>query len=85
MKLLSALVVDEISIALNRRGYAATSQGVVSRGGGAARMAKKQVEEKGEAPSPWVPDPKTGFYRPENRAEEIDVVELRNMLLKRNH
>ncbi|KAK9281911.1 hypothetical protein L1049_004819 [Liquidambar formosana] len=85
-KLLSAFVVDEISVAINRRGYTAASQGVasnVARGGG-ARMVKKQGEEiagKTET-SPWVPDPVTGYYRPENRAEEIDVAELRHTLLK---
>lgn len=30
----------------------------------------------------WVPDPVTGYYRPESHAKEIDAAELRNMLLK---
>lgn len=30
----------------------------------------------------WVPDPVTGYYRPETHAKEIDAAELRNMLLK---
>lgn len=86
-KLLSALVADNISLAINRRGYAAASQGVVASGarGGGARsgaMARKQGEEKVGSTSAWVPDPVTGYYRPENHADEIDVAELRNMLLK---
>ena len=84
VKLISAFVVDEVSIAINRRGYAAASQGVAASGGGVSKtnvMVKKQVEESGTK-SPWVPDPKTGYYRPENLADEIDVAELRQVLLK---
>lgn len=43
-------------------------------------MTTKVVEK--EEPSPWTPDPVTGYYRPENAANEIDVAELRAMLLK---
>ena len=32
----------------------------------------------------WVPDPRTGFYRPENVAQEIDAAELRATLLKKH-
>ncbi|KAI3842963.1 hypothetical protein MKW92_023911 [Papaver armeniacum] len=38
--------------------------------------------------SPWVPDAVTGYYRPENHANDIDVAELRDTLLnqkKTNH
>ncbi|KAA8549148.1 hypothetical protein F0562_000832 [Nyssa sinensis] len=84
-KLLSVFVTDTISFAVARRGYAAASQGVVSatvRGGGARSgvMAKKGGEESTK--TSWVPDPVTGYYRPENKANEIDVAELREMLLK---
>ena len=73
-----------------RRGYAAAaaSQGIAYgsvRGSVAARggvMSKKGGEESGK--TSWVPDPVTGYYRPENRANEIDVAELREMLLKNN-
>ncbi|EOX95115.1 hypothetical protein QUC31_004859 [Theobroma cacao] len=86
-KLFSTFVADGISNAISRRGYAAASQGVVS--GGAARNAavvKKTGEEMAGAKEKvsWVPDPVTGFYRPENTAKEIDVAELRAMLLKKN-
>ena len=74
-----------------RRGYAAASQGVVSSGvrGGSERNAavvKKTGEEMAGAKEKvsWVPDPVTGCYRPENCANEIDVAELRAMLLKKN-
>ena len=82
-KLLSAFVVDRMSLAVTRRGYAAASQGVASgpvtaRGG---VMGKKGGEEEATKTS-WVPDPVTGYYRPENKANEIDVAELREMLLK---
>ena len=62
---------------MNRRGYAAASQGVASASHGV--MGKKAGEES--AKKSWVPDPVTGYYRPENRADEIDVAELREMLL----
>lgn len=83
----------DVGVILYRRGYsAAASQGVVvSRGGagGAARnVVNKSAEEKVASGSTdsvsWVPDPVTGYYRPANRAQEIDVAELRAMLLKKN-
>ncbi|KAI4301427.1 hypothetical protein L6164_034705 [Bauhinia variegata] len=80
VKLLSALV----SNALTRRGYAATTQGIASRGGAASvssKITKKAGEESAEKVS-WVPDPKTGYYRPEN-TREIDVAELRATLLNK--
>ncbi|XP_057508866.1 late embryogenesis abundant protein Lea5-like [Actinidia eriantha] len=81
-KLLSALVADKISMVLSRRGYAAAaaSQGIASgsvRGGVAARGGV--IAKKGGKTS-WVPDPVTGYYRPENRA----IAELREMLLTKD-
>ncbi|KAK4741606.1 hypothetical protein SAY87_025194 [Trapa incisa] len=32
----------------------------------------------------WGPDPKTGYYRPVDRTEEINVADLRAALLKQN-
>ncbi|KAK3415476.1 protein SENESCENCE-ASSOCIATED GENE 21, mitochondrial-like [Eucalyptus grandis] len=88
-KLFSAVLVDGISASFARRGYAAASQGVASSVAktGATRsavMSKKTGEETARSTErvSWVPDPKTGYYRPENRAEEIDVAELRAALLK---
>lgn len=44
-------------------------------------MLKKGGEETTKTTS-WIPDPVTGYYRPENHAKEIDAAELRMMLLK---
>ncbi|KAF5934556.1 hypothetical protein HYC85_030727 [Camellia sinensis] len=84
-KLLSAFIVDRISVSASRRGYAGASQGVAVSGSGGARaaMAKKGGEEVTKTSS-WVPDPKTRYCRPENHADDIDVAELREMLLKNN-
>ncbi|XAR61353.1 hypothetical protein NMG60_11035037 [Bertholletia excelsa] len=85
-KLFSAFVVSRVSQVASRRGYAAASEGVASgaaRASGSARsgvMAKKGGEES--AKTSWVPDPVTGYYRPENKGNEIDVAELREVLLK---
>lgn len=48
-------------------------------------MAKKGGEETTKKTSSWVPDPVTGYYRPESHAEVIDVADLREMLLKNNN
>ncbi|GMJ12464.1 senescence-associated gene 21, Arabidopsis thaliana late embryogenensis abundant like 5 [Hibiscus trionum] len=88
-KLFSAFIVDGISNVISRRGYAAASQGVVSSGirGGAGRSAaavKEEIAGGAKEKVSWVPDPVTGCYRPENSAKDIDVAELRAMLLKKN-
>lgn len=44
-------------------------------------MAKKPMEKE---PSPWIPDPVTGYYRPENASNEIDVAELREVLIRQS-
>ncbi|KAE8676693.1 poly polymerase 2-like [Hibiscus syriacus] len=88
-KLFSSFFV-EISNVVSRRGYAATSsQGFVSSGirGGAGRSAaaaKEEMAGRAKEKVSWVPDPLTSCYRPENSAKEIDVAELRAMLLKKN-
>ncbi|KAK8636048.1 hypothetical protein V6N13_004758 [Hibiscus sabdariffa] len=92
-KLFSTFVVDGISNVISRRGYASASQGIVSSGirGGAGRTKSAAAAVKGETACggakekvSWVPDPVTGCYRPENSGKEIDVAELRAMLLKKN-
>ncbi|KAK4789134.1 hypothetical protein SAY86_020453 [Trapa natans] len=90
-RMLSAVVVDGFSSAIKRRGFsaAASSQGVTGTGGGnssSAVMPKKAEEGKvGSAYKvSWGPDPKTGYYRPVDRTEEIDVADLRAALLKQN-
>ncbi|KAL2499707.1 Poly [ADP-ribose] polymerase 2 [Abeliophyllum distichum] len=73
-----------ISAVVTRRGYAAaSSQSSVSssvRGGASNVMMKKG--EKESTKTSWVPDPVTGYYRPENQTKEIDAAELRENLLK---
>ncbi|GAB4841119.1 hypothetical protein Ancab_021862 [Ancistrocladus abbreviatus] len=88
-KLLSAVVIDNVPLAITKRAYAVVaSQGVLSnvpRGGdsGRMKMGKAAQEEMGRsAECSWVPDPITGYYRPANRRDEIDVAELRAMFLK---
>ncbi|KAK4763170.1 hypothetical protein SAY86_008938 [Trapa natans] len=91
-KILSAAVVQGISPSIKGRGFsAAASQGIarVGRGGSnSSVMAKKGVKEK-DVPAPhrpsWVPDPKTGYYRPDDVAEQVDAAELRAALLKQNN
>uniref|UniRef100_A0A5B6YJ29 Late embryogenesis abundant protein Lea5 n=1 Tax=Davidia involucrata TaxID=16924 RepID=A0A5B6YJ29_DAVIN len=89
-KLLASSVVDGLSLAINRRGYAAAaSRGAVSgagvgKGGSRSGMVGKAeetavIKEK----SSWAPDPVTGYYKPLDRAAEIDEAELREMAL--NH
>lgn len=46
------------------------------------RVVNAMKEESGlGSSSAWAPDPRTGYYRPANCADEIDPVELREMLL----
>nr|AGN90999.1 LEA1 [Caragana korshinskii] len=85
-KLFSAIVLDGFSNTLTRRGYAAAAQSA-TRGGGAVSISGKMAtpksgEEKGVSTSKvsWVPDPVTGYYKPEN-IKEIDVADLRATLL----
>ncbi|XP_061365538.1 indole-3-acetic acid-induced protein ARG2-like [Gastrolobium bilobum] len=84
-KLLSGLVLDGFSNALARRGYAAATESA-TRGGVTSsisgKMTPKSGEDKGASTYKvsWVPDPVTGYYKPEN-TKDIDVAELRATLL----
>ncbi|KAK9933807.1 hypothetical protein M0R45_020982 [Rubus argutus] len=78
-----------VSASLQRRGYAAATHGSLPGGygvGGSRTAMVRKLEErvgmKVEFSSAWAPDPRTGYYRPGNRGDEIDPVELREMLLK---
>ncbi|XP_061994106.1 late embryogenis abundant protein 41-like isoform X2 [Rosa rugosa] len=77
-----------LAASIHRRGYAAASHGPVAAGYGMAgsrsamvRKLEEGVGMKEESSSAWAPDPRTGYYRPANRGDEIDPVELREMLL----
>ncbi|CAI0395381.1 unnamed protein product [Linum tenue] len=84
-KLLSAAVTRAIT---NGRGFsaaAAATAGKATPGNAATSgMVKKTGEAGNKVSTSWVPDPRTGFYRPENVAEEIDAAELRALLLKKH-
>ncbi|KAH0890646.1 hypothetical protein HID58_053075, partial [Brassica napus] len=83
VKIVSAFVSRELSNAIFRRGYAATAaQASVGKGGAVVSgvMKKKGVEESTQKIA-WIPDPKTGYYRPETGSKEIDPAELRAALL----
>ncbi|KAL9682192.1 hypothetical protein QQ045_013985 [Rhodiola kirilowii] len=60
-----------------RRGFAVLYQAVE----GSRKKVMIQKPTKME-PAPWIPDPKIGYYRPENAPDEIDLAELLAMLLK---
>ncbi|XP_042518203.1 late embryogenesis abundant protein Lea5-like [Macadamia integrifolia] len=92
-KLFSALI-DGVSVPVNRRGYAAVSQGVVSsnvvEGSGAKKSGVVKAGEEIRATTKeasetkcWAPDPVSGYYRPENGAGEIDVTKLQEMVLNK--
>lgn len=82
-KVISGLISKEI----NGRGFSAVaSQGAaVSTARSGAAVMKKTGEEVSKTAEKisWVPDPRTGFYRPENVSQEIDAAELRAALLKK--
>ncbi|KAG2239126.1 hypothetical protein Bca4012_023895 [Brassica carinata] len=65
-----------------RRSYVATVPGFGKGGSTRVTVGKMEQRANQEAESAWGPDPVTGYYRPSNRADEIDPVELREMLLK---
>nr|KAJ0185837.1 hypothetical protein LSAT_V11C900456190 [Lactuca sativa] len=73
-----------ISSFIARRGFATLTQGSVSgsvRGSGAAVMQKGADDSK-KSTTPWVPDPVTGYYKPEGQTNQVDAAELREQLLK---
>ncbi|XP_055819382.1 protein SENESCENCE-ASSOCIATED GENE 21, mitochondrial-like [Solanum dulcamara] len=81
------LFSDQFSLFVTRKGYAVAASGGGRRGGELSNVMMKQLkggDEESVPKSPWVPDPVTGYYRPENQADQIDAVELRRMLLKSN-
>ncbi|XP_020213311.1 indole-3-acetic acid-induced protein ARG2 [Cajanus cajan] len=84
-KVFSALILDRFSQALSRRGYSVATRGGVGSMSRSSKMTSKPGEEKGTSTYKvsWVPDPVTGYYKPEN-IEEIDVADLRSALLPKN-
>ncbi|KAM0053942.1 putative Late embryogenesis abundant protein, LEA_3 subgroup [Helianthus debilis subsp. tardiflorus] len=85
VKIVSTFIVEQLSVVAARRGFATATQGSVTgsvRGTGVAMMAKNEKPKKS---TPWVPDPVTGYYKPEGQTNEIDAAELREMLLKQKN
>ncbi|XP_047169196.1 indole-3-acetic acid-induced protein ARG2-like [Vigna umbellata] len=82
VKTFSALLLDGFSNTLTRRGYSVATRSV--KRGGVNAMAGKSGEEKrvSSYEVSWVPDPVTGYYKPEN-INEVDVADLRASLLRK--
>ncbi|XP_045786036.1 indole-3-acetic acid-induced protein ARG2-like [Trifolium pratense] len=86
IKTFSALVADGFSNSLTRRGYAAaatqnTTRGVATSVSGkivSSKSGEDKVANAGKVT--WVPDPVTGYYKPEN-TNEVDVADLRATVL----
>lgn len=85
-KLISTLIVDQLYV-VARRGFATATQGSVSgsvRGSGVAMM-KKGGEDSKKSTS-WVPDPVTGYYKPEGQTNQVDAADqLRELILKQKN
>ncbi|XP_030532826.1 protein SENESCENCE-ASSOCIATED GENE 21, mitochondrial-like [Rhodamnia argentea] len=93
-KLIFALAADAMSNTVARRGYSTAARGAtpqVAKARGATRSraaaaVKKTGEEEKMARSDGqvsrAPDPRTGYYRPEDCIAEMDVAELLAELLR---
>ncbi|GKF20124.1 senescence-associated gene 21, mitochondrial-like protein [Tanacetum coccineum] len=86
-KLISTLIVDQLYV-VARQGFAIATQGSVSgslKGTGVA-MLKKGGEADSKKSTPWVPDPVTGYYKPEGQINQVDVADqLRELILKQKN
>nr|GEY40996.1 hypothetical protein [Tanacetum cinerariifolium] len=80
-KLISSFVV------VARRGFATVTQGSVSgnvKGSGIAMMKKATDDSKKS--TPWVPDPVTGYYKPEGQTNQVDTADqIYELLLKQKN
>ncbi|PWA66285.1 late embryogenesis abundant protein, LEA5-type [Artemisia annua] len=80
-KLVSSFVV------VARRSFATATQGSVSgnvRGSGIAMM--KKATEDSKKSTPWVPDPVTGYYKPEGQTSQVDSADqIYELLLKQKN
>ncbi|XP_076940732.1 protein SENESCENCE-ASSOCIATED GENE 21, mitochondrial-like [Bidens hawaiensis] len=69
----SSFIVDQVTV-VARRGYATGTQGSISgtvRGSGVAMM--KKAGEDSKKSTTWVPDPVTGYYKPESQINHADA------------
>ncbi|GMI86043.1 drought-induced 21 [Hibiscus trionum] len=76
---------------LSRRSYAVVAAENMKKQA-AASIMRKTVDSRGEVSADhaeketfWMRDPKTGNWIPENHFDDIDVAELREKLLSKNH
>ncbi|XP_024981907.1 protein SENESCENCE-ASSOCIATED GENE 21, mitochondrial-like [Cynara cardunculus var. scolymus] len=69
------------SFILARRGFATATQGISGTKGSGVAMMKKGGEESKKSTS-WVPDPVTGYYKPEGQIKQVDGAELRELVPK---
>ncbi|KAI3968548.1 hypothetical protein MKX01_007858 [Papaver californicum] len=87
-KLVLSALIDGISLSINRsRGITSVASQAVGSSVVRGDKVKKQSAGAVTEESSWVPDPVTGYYRPENHADDIDVAALRETLMnqKINH
>ncbi|XP_058740695.1 indole-3-acetic acid-induced protein ARG2-like [Vicia villosa] len=88
IKVLSTIILDGFSNTLTRRGYSAATESATkgSVGSIGTKMGGTKLGEEKDASAykaTWVPDPVTGYYKPEN-VKDIDVADLRAKLLRKN-
>ncbi|CAN1176218.1 Late embryogenis abundant protein 2 [Linum perenne] len=80
----AGLLSAALTNAIRNRGFSSSAAAVTTAVKGGAISAASRVKKTGQRVSSWIPDPRTGFYRPDNVAEEIDAAELRALLLKKH-
>ncbi|CAN1234208.1 Late embryogenis abundant protein 2 [Linum perenne] len=87
----AGLLSAALTNAIRNRGFSSSAAAVTTAVKGGAVSAAGRMKKTGEETpagkqrvSSWIPDPRTGFYRPDNVAEEIDAAELRALLLKKH-
>ncbi|CAN1176216.1 Indole-3-acetic acid-induced protein ARG2 [Linum perenne] len=87
----AGLLSAAVTKAIRNRGFSSSASAAATAVKGGAVSAAGRVKKTGEETpagkqrvSSWIPDPRTGFYRPDNVAEEIDAAELRALLLKKH-
>ncbi|BAS84597.1 Os03g0400700 [Oryza sativa Japonica Group] len=77
-----------ISGIISRRCYGVYARAVVTTRASDAAAAGRRTDVASAATAAtakrdvaWMRDPKTGCWAPENRVDEVDAVDLRNLLL----
>ncbi|XP_058766271.1 indole-3-acetic acid-induced protein ARG2-like [Vicia villosa] len=86
IKVISSLIGDGFFNSLTRRGYAAAATQNGTRGVATSVSGKMVAPKSGtdkvanKEKVSWVPDPVTGYYKPEN-TNVVDVADLRATVL----